>query len=265
MRIAGIIGALLLVGIVGQAGARPARKQTLLFSGYEWRVKSGEAMGPGPNAWNAANVWLDAKKQLHLKIANRDGKWTCAEVETTKRLGFGTYEFQVVGRIDRLDRNIVLGLFNYPTRDVGADGTNEIDIEFARWGYEDAPNGNFTVWPPVKEVKEGSDTFRFTLTDDVTVQRFEWTSQKILFESLRGQGKKADDLLHRWLFQPDEALRHIPQQPLPVLINLWLFGGKAPTDGKEVELVIRRFRFTPAKAGVSRSGSKAASSATPLP
>jgi hypothetical protein len=30
-----------------------------------------------------------------------------------------------------------------------------------------------------------------------------------------------------------------------VRLNLWLFGGAAPANGKEVEVVVTRFTFTP--------------------
>jgi hypothetical protein len=244
-----LCAALFLVGIVAQTGAT-AQNQTVKFGGYEWRVKSGERLGPGPNAWEPANVWVDSKGWLHLKIAQKDGKWTCAEVGMTKRLGFGTYEFQIEGWVDRLDRNVVLGLFNYPTRDVGGDSTHEIDIEFARWGLENAPIGNYTVWPAKKEAKQTSETFRFTLTDALTTHRFHWKSESLLFESLRGRGEKRNDLFHRWRFEPEDFAQRISQQPMPILLNLWLFRGSAPTDGKEVEIVVRRFRFTPsAEAG----------------
>jgi len=103
------------------------------FGGYTWAVRSGRG-GPGPNVWDENNVWMDTSTNLHLKISQRDGKWSCAEVTMKKRLGFGRYQFQTTGRLDRVDDNVVLGLFNYPTGDVGQDGTHEIDIEFARWG-----------------------------------------------------------------------------------------------------------------------------------
>lgn len=237
---------LLAFGLMGLISPQFARAETLKFSGYEWEVKSGEKLGPGPNAWNAANVWVDKKGWLHFKITHKDNQWACAEVSTTKRFGFGTYEFQVEGRIDKFDKNIVLGLFNYPPRDVGGDETNEIDIEFARWGLADAPNGNFTVWPAKAGVKQTSETFRFTLDSALTTQRFVWDSRSILFESLRGNGKKRSDAFGQWRFAPEEAQDRIPQQPMPVLINLWLFQGHVPTDGKEVEIVIRSFKFTPA-------------------
>ena len=48
--------------------------------------------------------------------------------------GFLAALSQVNGRLDQLDDNVTLGLFSYPTGDVGPDGTHEIDLEFARWG-----------------------------------------------------------------------------------------------------------------------------------
>jgi hypothetical protein len=237
-----LCAALQITSVSASAFADPPQK--IQFSGYEWTVKDSDSMGPGPNAWNPKNVWLDAKGQLHLKITNHDGKWECAEVSSTQRFGFGTYEFQISGPIDKLDPQIVLGLFNYPTRDIGVDGTNEIDIEFARWGNAKWPNGNFTVWPPVKEAKSGSDTFNFTLKHNDSTQRFTWTQHSLEFESRTGAGDKRSESIHKWLYEPEDFMSRVPQNPEPVLMNLWLFRGKPPTDLKEVEIVVKRFRFT---------------------
>ena len=52
----------------------------------------------------------------------------------------------------------------------------------------------------------------------------------------------------RWNFAPADPTRQVPQQPLPPHINLWLFQGRPPKDGKEVEIVIQEFSFIPAAA-----------------
>ena len=56
-------------------------------------------MGPGRNAWRVENVRdnvrVDAFNGLSLTIAQRDGRWTCAEVWLNEALGFGRYEFEV--------------------------------------------------------------------------------------------------------------------------------------------------------------------------
>jgi hypothetical protein len=100
-------------------------------------VKSG-VLGPAPSVWDARNVWVNDIGYLHLKIAFRDGNWTAAQVNLDQRLGFGTYQVKLIGRPDLFDVNRVLGLFGYTQRDMGPDGTNEIDMEFSRWGNPQA-------------------------------------------------------------------------------------------------------------------------------
>ena len=214
------------------------------FGGYEWSVRSGRG-GPGPNQWEEKNVWLDAAGAMHLKISLRDGKWSCAEVTLRKRLGFGRYQFQTTGPIDRLDDNVVLGLFNYPTGDVGSDATHEIDIEFARWGAARNPIGNYTVWPVEKGLKQQSKSFPFRLTTDRSTHRFDWNRTRILFNSFQGHRDDDAEEFCRWSYAPDDAARWISQHPMPVHLNLWLFQGLPPKDGKEVEVVVNAFKFTP--------------------
>jgi hypothetical protein len=217
---------------------------TIQFCGYDWAVRSGRG-GPGPNQWEESNVWVDDSGALHLKISERDKKWTCAEVTMQKRLGFGQYEFQIKGAIDRLDDNVVLGLFNYPPRDVGPGATHEIDIECARWGEAKNPMGNYTVWPVEKGLKQQSKSFPFTLDNGESTHRFTWSKSQILFQSLRGARTEDGEEFSRWIFRPDEVSRNISQQPMPVHLNFWLFKGREPKNSQQVEVVIERFRFTP--------------------
>jgi hypothetical protein len=217
---------------------------TLAFAGYTWEVRSGTG-GPGPNTWNPNYAWVDAAGALHLKIAKRAGAWQCAEVYLDQRLGFGKYEFKITGPIDRLDKNVVLGLFDYPTPDVGPDGTNEIDIEFSHWGNLNNPIGNYTVWPAVAGSEPGSRTFSFALTDDRTTQRFTWAADRILFRSLSGFAGANRPTLGQWSYRPANPTVHVPQHPLPVHLNIWLFQGHAPSNGQPVEIVINHFHFTP--------------------
>jgi hypothetical protein len=129
--------------------------KTINFSGFQWNVKpTGLAPPPpppprgrGPNMWDDGNAQVDDKGYLHLKITAGDPKWHCVELTTRQRLGFGRYQFQVIGRIDKFDPNVVLGLFNYPTPDVGQDGTNEIDIEFAQ--FRPPLNADYVVLPEI--------------------------------------------------------------------------------------------------------------------
>jgi hypothetical protein len=214
------------------------------FAGYTWTVRSGQG-GPGPNTWDESNVWLDSSTNLHLRISHRDGQWRCAEVTMRQRLGFGQYRFRVRGPLDCLDENVVLGLFSYPTGEVGPDETHEIDIEFARWGNAENPIGNYTVWPVDKSLKQVTTPFPFACTDDRTTHLFIRKRERVEFRSLQGHQKGGGEEIARWTYKPDEAAQRISQQPMPIHINLWLFKGMAPNNGQEVEVIIHQFTYTP--------------------
>ncbi|MDX1935361.1 MAG: glycoside hydrolase family 16 protein [Capsulimonadales bacterium] len=239
-------------------GGAPSPK-TLRFSGYEWVVRGSGKGGPGPNEWSEESVRLDDKGHLHLKIrrvrvpatatAPARDEWRCAEVHTRLKLGHGEYTFEVVGAIDRLDPNIVLGLFDYPAPGDGADGTNEIDIEFARWGNPRYPNGNYTIYPADgPRDPNASHTFRFRFDDSSptmrTTHRFRRENEGVRFQFFRGTAKKGSRPWKEWEYRAPFH-RAIPQQALPVHINLWLFQGRPPTDNQETEIVIRSFSFVP--------------------
>ena len=235
-----------IVGALLATGSGATNGQTVAFGGYDWTVRAGTG-GPGPNTFASANVSIDGSGYLHLKILHDKNQWTAAEVFTTARLGFGTYQFKLIGRPDQFDDNVVLGLFDYPPADVGPDATNEIDIEFATWGGQQAQHGNWTVWPAVLQAGIGNTTHPYdaTLTGDHSTHRFTWTPQQVHYESLYGWSDDETGLYHSWTFAPPDFALRVPQQPLPVHMNLWLFQGNAPTDRQDVDITIAEFRFIP--------------------
>ena len=260
---------LMLVTLIlpGNGFAQTPAANALRFSGYDWEVREQGVSGPGPNQWNPKNVWVDKTGDLHLKISRVNGangdEWHCAEITSKKKFGFGRYEFQTVGAVDRLDHNIVLGLFDYPSGGEDPDGTNEIDIEFARWGNRANPNGSFTIYP-ASGARGKKDSFAFeyalpeTSAQSVATHRFTRTKNQVALATFAGEGKAGDKPLSQWTYAPSET-RLIPQKPLPVHLNLWLFQGKAPSDGKEVEIIVKRFSFTPdaAPSGNAQTAPKA--------
>ena len=122
------------------------------------------------------------------------------------------------------------------------------DIEFARWGDANKPPGNFSVWPAVKEVKGKPYSFDFKLDGDYTTQRFDWSPQSVKFQMLGGHRDDDANAIAEWNYAPAEPEKYVPQQALPLHLNFWLFRGKAPQNGQEAEIVIRKFSFTPRKA-----------------
>ena len=89
-------GGVIAVASVKGAGDFAHRpKKILRFSGYEWDVREIPSDRGGANDYDAANAWTDAEGLLHLRLAQRDGRWTSAEVILTRPLGYGTYVFTV--------------------------------------------------------------------------------------------------------------------------------------------------------------------------
>jgi beta-glucanase (GH16 family) len=228
--------------------------KTIDFSGYRWDVRPAGVGGPGPNTWDDGNAYVDDNGLLHLSLTSPtnvegDTEWHCVELNMQQRLGFGRYQFLLNSRVDQLDRNVVLGLFLYPTPDVGGDGTNEIDIEFARWGSASANNADYVVYPecgPRLNNKNHKDNveFQVVMNGDYSTHRFLWESDQVTFQSLYGHQDDDTNQFERWQYKPDLA-RLIPKQPLQVRMNLWLFKGRPPCNDAEVEIVISGFAYTP--------------------
>jgi len=225
------------------AGAHAA---TLSWKGHTWQLTSGGMAGVCQGDPN--NVTVDANGYLHLRISDGATGWTASELFTTDRLGFGTYQWQVDGPIDSYDKNVVLGLFPYgPAAGIGADGTNEIDIEYARWGQASGPNGDWTDYP-ASGTTIGEQSYTFTLAPaTLSTSRFVWSATSIADALLSGLQPVdgTTGLIKSWTYAPPNPTVNIPQQALPLGMNLWCFDSP-PSDGNPVEIVIRDFVFVPA-------------------
>lgn len=238
--IAALSGAIAIV-----AGAAPASARTINFSGYQWTVRPDGVGGPRNNNWCESNVFVDAQGRLHLKLTRRpDGSWCSSQVQTVQRLGFGTYQWQLASRVDQLDRNVVFGLFHYPTADVGPDGTNELDIEFTRWGDPSANILNYTVYPAATGLPHTTINFPMTLNGDWSTHRYIWGSQSVRFQSTHGHYNNNPLPIADWIFAPAGMPNRIGQQPMPVFMNLWVTA--PPANAQPVEIIITNFTFTPA-------------------
>lgn len=199
MQVKNIIVIIMTSWLSVQVASTAAAAEKITWSGYEWTVRSsdGNAQGPGPNVFSDSreNVFVDPKGDLHLRITQRDDKkWVAAEVDLTQSLGYGTYQWEVSSRYDRLPSNVVVGLFTYlsprsAARQTGGvvgnrrpDTPHEIDIEFTgAWG--DA-NHFFTTHDP--DTKSPSQGFFHSLDEDLTTHRFHWTPRQIAWESFAG-------------------------------------------------------------------------------
>ena len=245
----------LAITIAGAVFERAAAAVTLNWKGHTWQVTSGGMAGVCQGSPN--NVTVDANGYLHFKISNNGGTWTASEMFTTDKLGFGTYQWQVDGPIDTFDKNVVLGLFPYgPTAGIGGDGTNEIDIEYSRWGQAKGVNGDWTDYPASGKTI-GELSYDFTLGGaTLSTSRLSWSKTSLTSWLIGGLAPigSTTGLIKPRTYAPQNPITNIPQQALPLGMNLWCFDAP-PSDAKPVEIVIRDFQFVPEGAPTGAGGS----------
>jgi hypothetical protein len=218
--------------------------QTIRWSGREWKITSGGMAGVAKG--DPANVGIDDKGHLHLSIVQRDGKWTASELFTVERFGFGTYQWVIEGNVYDMDKSTVLGLFPYgPVHKIGSDAEDEIDIEFSKWNDTcHGCNADFTVYPATGHHRpEGKsaweDNFHVS-GGNRTTARMEWFPDHIVFTLMNGIQSigKTGEVIKTETYSSSAS--DIPQQAVPVGINLWCF---QQTPAKEQAVVIRSFDF----------------------
>jgi hypothetical protein len=245
--------ALFLLVLVGVTSRRiviaqgPAVVNAIHWMGHQWNVTSGGMAGVAKG--NPANVSVDKNGYLHLRVTNRGEIYTASELFSVDTMGFGTYQWQIEGSIDDMDKSTVLGLFLYgPQKGIGVDGENEIDIEFSRWNDTcHGCNADFTFYPATgnKTAGPNEDNFHISLNGGtLTTARFEWSSTQIVATIMSGEqpiGTTAN-VLQALTFAPNDYTARIPQVPLPVGMNLWCFK-TLPTDDQEV--IIHSFQYLP--------------------
>lgn len=215
----------------------PAPKRTIEFSGHRWKVKDtlpGQ-WGPGPNFFSDSkdNVRVDEKGRLRLKIRkNSEGQWTCPEVISEQSFGYGNYRFDIEVLKKPLDENIVFGMFTWETnKEVN---NREIDFEVSRWGDNGNENNAQFVIQPYQH-KGNLKRFYAPLAERNTSFQWVWKRDTLDFFSFTSESQVA-----AWTYSG-------PDLPEPgkekVRLNLWLFRGAAPSDGNEVEVVVKSFSY----------------------
>ena len=114
------------------------------WAGYTWQIMTGSG-DSGPNNWSDStnNVWVDSSNNLHLKITNVGGNWYCVNMNTGS-FDYGTFTFHMVNNPSSpmLDNNTVMSGFYWN------GDTNELDIEYAKWGNaSETQLGQYTIQP----------------------------------------------------------------------------------------------------------------------
>jgi len=174
-------GGVAAITIVQGKAAAPAAARMIHFSGYDWIVRSSESdHGGEPNSYDPDNAWTDDKGYLHLRMAEHNGHWNCAEVSLNQSLGYGAYRF-VVRDNSHLSPSAVLGFFTWDdTRSEGLH--NEFDIELSRWGDVKAKNAQYAIQP----FYVPENFYRFSTPAGIFTYQVRWNPGSLSFSTFAG-------------------------------------------------------------------------------
>jgi hypothetical protein len=233
--------------LVGTSSAAGSGASPLKWMGHDWTVTNGGMAGVARG--RPSNVQVDSNGHLHLMITRTGTKVTAGELFSDDRMGFGTYQWEIQGPVDRMDPHAVLGLFPYGPEDgIGVDGENEIDIEFSKWGNTlcgGGCNADFTIYPSTGNLGVGPTEEDFNVNlggGELVTARMTWSSTSItetVMSGLQPLGTTRN-VLQTWTFAPSDYTVRIPQQPAPVGMNLWCFRRKVAASQA---VTIRSFQY----------------------
>lgn len=232
----------LIVGFISESPNLVSGESSNLFwCGQEWSVRSNVG-DPGNNNWGSSSdsAWVDENKKLHLTIKKVGDIWYSTEVDSvSKNFKYGVYKWTVDSPIMNYDPNVVAGMFYW------LDDSHEIDIESTQWGDTGCNRLWYTVQPVSVSGNQHSTiapNSAYTKATNITYQ-FYWQPTYVHFTAMLADGTVISD----WNYTNSE---YIPQSASGIAMNLWLMDGLAPTDGKNAEMVLSNFKYTPVKPPV---------------
>lgn len=232
-------GSVVLVRIVKGVGTPTfAPTKPLKFSGYDWDVRTiASDRGGTNNLYSGDNAWTDSNGLLHLRIAKKSGRWSCAEVVLSRSLGYGTYVV-VVGDTSHLEPAAVLSMNTFDEWG-GEQNYREMDVEISRWG--DAANKNNAQYG-IQPFYIPGNVFPFKALSGTLTHSIRWESGRASFRTFRGTsaGPGAP------LLSEHEFTSGVPS-PGQERVQLFFYviaSDKYPLQN-DSEVVIERFEYLP--------------------
>ena len=228
-----------VVAVVVTAGkpVAPLVSKVVRFSGYDWTVRAATSdKGGQPNFYDPSNAWTDKDGYLHLRMEQRNGVWTCAEVNLTRSLGYGSYSF-VVQDIGHFGPSSALGLNLID--DLQTDSTqHELEIDLSRWGIADSKNAQYVVQP----FYVPENLSRFMAPSGVLTHMVRWEPGRAFFKTFRGSTTGPDAaIVSQHTFTSDVP----PAAKETVHIGLYSYRRAKDSPQQPIEVVIEKFEFIP--------------------
>ena len=217
-------------------GAAKPPSPTVVFSGYEWRLRDAPSSRGGGNLYSPDNVSIDSAGAMHLRVRKVGKDWSCSEVSLTRSLGYGTYRF-VVGDTSHLEPSQVVTMFTWDYS-AGSRSNSEMDIEITRWGDASNQNSEYVVQP----YNVAANVTRFASPAGTLTHTLQWEGSMVTFRTVRGDGTSAGAPV---------VAEHVFTSGVPspgiesVRMNHYIFRNGKPLERGESEVVVERFEYLP--------------------
>jgi hypothetical protein len=232
-------GSVVTVSIVkGTGEPQLAPVKQLHFSGYDWTVRTiSSDRGGLNNLYGAENAWTDATGALHLRITKKGDRWSCAELELARSLGYGTYII-TVRDTSNLEPAAVLSVNTFD--DWGGDQHyREMDIEFGRWGDATAKNNaQYGIQP----FYIPGNVSPFFLPKGTFTHSLRWESASSSFKTVRGASMQSSSpVISEHVFT--SGVPSPGQEKIQIMFYV-IASEKSPMQ-KENEVVVEKFEYLP--------------------
>lgn len=172
----------------------------------------------------------------------------------------------MISNVADIEKNVVYGFFTWDNTSFLEQANSEVDIEFSKWGKS---SDSLTLTQSVQPVwfNIPAPYIERTNHPQININKirfpsshaFTWTDSLITWKSYEGTDYPGTNLIASWRFDKNNQARTKleggkesnpivipkPGSDTHARINLWLLNGIAPSDNKEVELIVKEFKFIP--------------------
>jgi hypothetical protein len=224
------------VAVTKGSSGKPPAPATLQFSGYDWRVRSGEGDADGqPCDYEASNAWVDDQGYLHLLMGEEAGHYFCAGMSLPRSLGYGTYRI-VVSDSAHSPPSALFSMLIRPDRE-DPDDKSGFSVELSKWGKASPINASFVVQPYYIP----GNTARFTVPAGPRTYVLRWQPGRATFDSFSGISAKPSVDVMNYVFNSGV--------PLPstetVKLEFHDFHHRQNGVHHPVEIVVQKFEYLP--------------------
>ena len=232
----GSVISLTIVKGIGSPQLAPTKP--LHFSGYDWKIRTiaGDRGGLN-NLYDGENAWTDTSGALHLRIKKKGARWSCAEAELTRSLGYGTY-IVVVRDTSHLEPAAVLSINTFDEW-AGDQNYREMDVEMGRWG--DATSKNNAQYG-IQPFYVPGNVAPFSAPSGTVTHFLHWESGRATFKTVRGSSMNAGaPVVFEHVFS--SGVPSAGQETLQLLFYV-VASDKKPLQN-ENEVVVEKFEYLP--------------------